>query len=346
MTDGAPAPAEGEVLSIYEAAERLGRPKEPAPTNSGDDVAAQRAPADPEPSGDDPEAAAATEPPGETTEADDAASEPPVDPPRHWRKAEKELFATLPRENQLALIENERARDREIQKGIQANTEREKALEAERQAAEKARQQYEAALPQITQLLAAQHQSEFADIKTLADAEKLLQANPSRYMKWELSQKKVAAAQAEASQLAQARQAEAAKWYDQFVRTEDARFIEAAPEYGDPAKAEKLQLAAVETLTEIGFSEDELTALMKGQRPLHARDHRVQLLVRDATRWRQAQKAAATAKARTVPPVTRPGTAPDKGAAKVQALQEAQKQLARTGRTEDAVALLRAKRAS
>lgn len=348
MTDGAsPAPAEGEVLSIYEAASLLGKRREEGPKETAGEDVAQRAPAAPEPSGDDPEAVETETSPDETAVAtDDAASEPPIDPPRTWPKAQKEIFATLPRETQLKLVEIESARDREIQKGLKANAEREKTLEAERQAIKAQQQQYETTLPQLAQLLSAQHASEFGDIKTLADAEAMLKKDPPRYMRWQLSQQKIAAARAEAQKLNASKQAEARKWFDSFVAEQDAKFLEAAPEYADPEKVQKLQAANIETLTEIGFSQAELEELMLGRKPLLARDHRVQLLVRDATKWRQAQKAAAAAKAKPTPPVTRPGVAPDKGASKVASLKEAQQKLARTGKAEDAVALLRAKRAS
>lgn len=342
MIDGAPAPAEGAELSIYQAAELVGKPR---PEDPGD-RAAPSAPAAREPSGDVPDYVEAETPPDETAEAtEDEAGEPPIDPPRSWKKAEKERFQTLPRETQQWLVENESVRDREIQRGLQANAERERALTAERQAAQQARQQYEAALPQITQLLTAQHASEFGDIRTMADAEQLLKVNPPRYMRWQLSVQKAEAARNEAAQMAQAQQAKASEWYEGFINEQDSRFLETNPDYADPVRAEKLQRAAVETLTDIGFARDELEALMMGRKPLHARDHRVQLLVHKAARWDQAQKAAANAKAKSTPPVTRPGTAPDKGGAKVAAFRDAQQKLARSGRPEDAVALLRAQRA-
>lgn len=355
MTDAATGAPEGEALSsIYKAAEQSGsvndavalmRAKREAPI-PGDD-AAQRAPAEQESAVD--EAADATPPDaeahGEAEGEIDPVGEPPIDPPRSWTKKDKETFNALPRETQQRLLDIDRARELEVRKGQNEVAEQRKAAEAAQKAAEQAKQQYEAALPQVAQLLATQHQSEFADIKTLADAEKLLKADPPRYMRWQLSQTKLAAAQGEAARQAQAQQAEAVKWYEGFVKAQDAKFIEAVPDYGDPVKAERLQKAAVETLTEIGFDEGELEDLMRGRKPLHARDHRVQLLVHKAAKWDQAQKAAATAKAKATPPVTRPGVAPDKGASKVAQVTEAQKQLARTGRVDDAVALLRAKRA-
>lgn len=358
MSDVAAAPAGGEALSsIYQAAAESGsekdavalmRAKREAPAPIPGDDAAQRAPAARE-SADDETADAAppdVEAQGETESDVDPVSEPPLDAPRSWPKKDRETFNALPRETQQRLLDIDRARELEVRKGQNEVAEQRKAAEAERQAAEKVKQQYETALPQIAQLISAQHASEFGDIKTLADAEKLLQTNPSRYMRWELSQKKAAAAQSEAQSMAQAKQAEAAKWYEGFVKEQDARFIEAVPDYADPVKSSRLQKAAVETLTDLGFSEGELQALMRGEKPLHARDHRVQLLVHKAAKWDAAQKARATAQAKPTPPVLRSGTAPDKGAAQAGRLVEAQKQLARTGSDKDAVALLRAKRAS
>jgi hypothetical protein len=47
---------------------------------------------------------------------------------------------------------------------------------------------------------------------------------------------------------------------------------------------------------------------------LSLRDHRIQLAILDAVKWRDAQQAKAKIAAVPKPPVQRPGTAPSKGA--------------------------------
>ena len=48
------------------------------------------------------------------------------------------------------------------------------------------------------------------------------------------------------------------------------------------------QEACLATLTGLGFAEAELAQSWQGQKDLSLRDHRVQLLIRDATLWREA----------------------------------------------------------
>jgi hypothetical protein len=70
----------------------------------------------------------------------------------------------------------------------------------------------------------------------------------------------------------------------------------------------------------------------------------VQLLIRDATLWREAQAKAKAATARPVPPVQRPGAAPSQGAASEAQIQALSKRLESTGSLRDAAALVRARR--
>ena len=67
-------------------------------------------------------------------------------------------------------------------------------------------------------------------------------------------------------------------------------------------------------------------ALWNGAKDLSLRDHRVQLLIRDATLWREAQ-AKAAAQAKPVPPVQRPGVAQPKGAAQHAQIENLAQQL-------------------
>jgi hypothetical protein len=81
-------------------------------------------------------------------------------------------------------------------------------------------------------------------------------------------------------------------------------------------------------------------------RPVSLRDHRVQLLIRDATLWRDAQAKAKAAATRPVPPVQRPGVSQPKGAAHEAQVQALTTKLEKTGSLKDAAALLRARRAA
>jgi phage terminase large subunit len=71
----------------------------------------------------------------------------------------------------------------------------------------------------------------------------------------------------------------------------------------------------------------------------------VQLLIRDATLWRDAQAKAKAAATRPVPPVQRPGVSQPKGAAQDAQIQHLTQKLEKTGNLKDAAALLKARRA-
>ena len=77
----------------------------------------------------------------------------------------------------------------------------------------------------------------------------------------------------------------------------------------DETKAAELQKQALAVLGDLGFDEAELIPLWNGHKELSLRDHRLQLLIRDATLWREAQAKARAAAVKPVPPVQRPGAA-------------------------------------
>ena len=228
----------------------------------------------------------------------------------------------------------------------QEATERAKALDAERGKVEQARQHYEAALPQLLATLQQQQAGEFADIRTIADVERLAREDQPRYMRWDLAQKKIAAVQQEmvAAQLRQG--AELQQRFAEFAHGQDRLLAEKVPDMADAKKAAELQNAALSVLKSTGFDEHELAASWRGEQGLSLRDHRVQLLILDATRWRDAQAKAKQVQAKPVPPVQRPGTAQGKGAAREAEIANLTTKLEKTGSLRDAAALLRARRAS
>ncbi len=290
------------------------------------------------------EDAAPEEAPGETEEVD-GAGEPPIDPPRSWPKAEKEVFKTLPRETQQKLVDIDKARDREIQKGLQSNAEREKALEAERKAITEARQQYERALPALSQQLQGELAAKFGDIKSPEDAIKLSRENPARFVQWQALVGQAQAAQQEQQRAQEAKRVEAENWFNKFTAEEDAKFLEAAPEFADPKKGDQLRKEAVSALQEVGFTEADITDLWEGRKPALFRDHRFQLLIRDVVRHRMAQRAVKTNQTQPQQSTVRAGIPPARGEAKAKAVQELSQKLSRTGRVDDAVALYRARKA-
>ncbi|HEY7246259.1 MAG TPA: hypothetical protein VH678_20490 [Xanthobacteraceae bacterium] len=272
-----------------------------------------------------------TQVPAETTTESQAEPEeihPPIEPPRSWNAGEKERFRSLPRETQAYLAEREQERDREIRRSQNQAAEKLKGLSVKEQAVEQARQQYEAALPQLLQLLQSQQAGEFANIKSIADVERLAREDWPSYLQWDVAQKKIAAVQQE-MQAAQQRQAQdRVQKFTEFAKREDDLFAERVPDMADPEKATKLQQQAISVLKDVGFTEAELAGSWNGDKDLSLRDHRMQLLIRDATLWREAQQKATQALKKPVPPVQRPGLTAVKNAGREAEIQNLNKQLA------------------
>jgi hypothetical protein len=314
-------------LSPREAARSLvdWRRKEAAQDNSQVESAPEATPA--QESGHEPDAAPQeAEAPGETQEADPAEL-PSIEPPRSWTKEAKERWQSLPRETQEYIAGREQEREREIRRSQNEAAEKLKGMSAREQQLEQARQQYEAALPALLQTLQQTRMGEFADIRSAEDVRRMAAEDPVRYIKWDAAQREIAAVTQEA-RAAQERQAlEQHGKFAEFAKRQDELFAEKAPEAADKDKAAKLQSAAVEALRELGFEDDELGKLWNGQASLSLRDHRLQLLIRDGVRYREAQEAAKKVVAKPLPPVQRPGAAQPKGAAQEAQIQTLSKQL-------------------
>jgi hypothetical protein len=283
--------------------------------------------------------------PGGTQANDQGADEAPsIDPPRSWTKEDKELFRNLPRETQERLAERERSREADFLRRQNEASERQKGLSAQQQEADKARAQYEQALPALLMDLASQHQGEFVDIKGIADIERLAREDWPRYVLWDAQQKKIAAIQQQVV-AAQARQAhELATRWTAFARDEDARFLDKAPEFSDVKVMAEATQRARELLEDLGFTESELGPLWHGQAAISLRDHRMQLLLRDGVKYREAQAKAKAALERPVPHVQRPGPAPARDADADEKVRTLNDRLTTSGNLRDAAALLVAQR--
>lgn len=286
--------------------------------------------------------------PGETPQAADREADPlpPIEPPRSWTKEDKELFKGLPRETQERLAIRERSREADFLRRQNDAAEHTKALSAKEQAAERMRVHYEGALPMLLQALQERQAGEFADIKSIADVEKMAREDWPRYALWDAQQKRIAGV-AQQAQAAQQRQAlERAMRWSNFAVEQDALFAEKAPELADHGAKHKAAQSATEMLKELGFSDAELGRMWSGQGEVSLRDHRMQLLLRDAVRYRDAQAAAKSAQHKPVPHVQRPGPAPARNADADGRVKDLTERLNRSGTLRDAAALLAAQRAA
>jgi hypothetical protein len=327
-------------------------PRSEAGTGSAPPAAPEpgkESPADPRiTSGDADNAASAdAQDPGERTEsADPAQDAPPIEPPRSWTKEDKELFAGLPRATQERLAERERSRESDFLRRQNEAAEKLKGLSAKEQAVEQARQHYEAALPQLLATLQSQQAGEFADIKSMADVERLAREDWPRYLLWDLQQKKIAEVGQQLLAAQHRQVVEKLAHFTDFAKRQDDLFKEKVPDMADEAKAAELQKRALAVLSDLGFDEAELAQSWNGQKDLSLRDHRVQLLIRDATLWREAQAKAKAAATKPVPPVQRPGAATARASTDEARVTHLTQRLEQTGSLKDAAALVRARRAA
>jgi hypothetical protein len=279
-----------------------------------------------------------------TAEAEPPANEAPIEPPRSWTKEARERFASLPRETQEYLAQREQERDRELRRAQNESASERAALETERARAQATRVQYENALPNVLANLHQQKLAEFADIRSPVDIERLAREDWPRYVQWDALQKRIASTTQE-QQAAALRQAqEQQQRLGEFMQREQVQLLEKIPELADPVQRTKLVGAAVEMLRDLGFSEQEVAGLYGGSHILNFHDHRLQLLVRDGVRFREAQKAARQASAKPVPPVQRPGVAQGKAAAQHAAVANLARRLDQTGSLKDAARLLAERR--
>jgi hypothetical protein len=272
------------------------------------------------------DAAPPEEAPGET-QADEPAEEPLIEPPRSWSRDEKERFRSLPRETQEYIAERETNRDHEIRRAQNEAADKLKALSVKEQEAEQRKQQYESALPQVLQVLQTQ-MGEFSDIKSMADAERLAREDKDRYLQWDLALKKFDAVKQELTAVNARQEQEKREKFDKFSIEEDGAFAKSAPEVKDPKAYQRLQQDALATLKELGFSDAEIGQGWSGVRDFSLRDHRLQLLIRDASMYRMAQQRAKEAVKKPVPKAQRPGTAVSAGAAQASHIKDLEQRLA------------------
>lgn len=321
-----PATGSNEPLSPRDAARSLSDARHKRDAELNKTVEAQTPAAEPEKLSIEDNAAPQVEAPGETVEAEPA--EPTIDPPRSWTKGEKERFATLPRETQEYIAEREQERERAIRHSQNEAAEKTRALTAKEQAAEQLRQQYEAKLPEIAQMLQSAQAANFSDVKSIADVERLAQEDPLRYLQWTAHQQKVAAVQREIHDVQERQTREwQAKW-DDFAQKADKEVAERIPELSDPVKRGRVQEGARTLLKDVGFSDDELSDSWNGRQGISLRDARMQEIINDARQWREAKtKSKQSLVAKPLPPVQRPGAAKAPGADKAAQIQAINDQL-------------------
>jgi hypothetical protein len=324
-----PAADTGTELSISQAAKALAsarhRPKEESAT-------VEQLDADPVEQGELAQANPES-PVVETAEGDEAIepAKPAIDPPKSWTKDLHEHWATLDPVLQERIVARDREDQAAIKRAFNEAADERKAVKAEREAAEKARQQYEAQLPALMQSLQDAQQSAFADIRTVDDVTRLANEDPFRYLQWQAHQTKLQAVNAELERAkGQQTQKQQSEWAE-HVQKENELAAELIPDLADKDKGPLLMKRAADRLAELGFKSDELNEYANGKQKLSIYDHRFQQLVADSLKLADIQKAPKAVAAKPVPPVQRPGTAKPQGSANSERIQTLTRQLNETG---------------
>ena len=264
---------------------------------------------------------------GETQEAEQDDS-PPIEPPRSWTKEAKDRWQSLPRETQEYLAEREQDRDRAVRQSQNEAAELKKGLTAKEQAVEQARQQYESALPIMLNELQGMMAGEFADIRSMADVQKLANEDWPRYVRWDAQQKQVAAVQQQITIASERQNQERAQKLNEFKARETEALHDKVPELRDEKKRVALTASIITTLKDTyGFTDNDLGELSSGARELPLYDHRLLMMAIDAHKYREAQKAQKQVTAKPLPQVQKPGVTQGRNAGRDQEIQNLSKQL-------------------
>jgi len=341
LTDETGAPAGGEAiavitpaadtgadLSISQAARALAqarhKPKEqPAPVEQP-----RAAPVE------QPELAQANAESPQGTTSEDQANEPAkpaIDPPKSWTKDLHEHWASLDPVLQERIVARDREDQAAIKRAFNEAADQRKAIAAEREAAEKARKEYEAKLPTLMQTL--QEAGPFGDIRSMADVEKLQQEDPFRFQAFQLHQWKLQAAQAEQTEVKSRQEQERQSKRAAYEAEQNAALIELVPEMADPKKANELRSRAVAMLVDdLGLKNDLLGRWMADDTGHEILSNAgIQKLIADGLKYRDIQSAPKAVAKPDLPPVQRPGTARPAGNAVSEQIQALTRKLDQTG---------------
>ncbi|TGN75959.1 hypothetical protein EOW77_0032345 [Bradyrhizobium yuanmingense] len=278
------------------------------------------------------DAAPPQEEPGDEVESEATDPEeealPPIEAPRSWTKEEKEAFKSWPREAQESIARVASTREAEFRRSQNEVATKEKALADRLQAAEQAKQQYEASVQDHLQALEREQRREFPDIKTWDDVKAMQAQDPLRYQAWDLHQKELALVSRQAAEVKERQEKEFADKWTEHVQKENELAARDIPELLDKEKGPALVKRAAERLQEIGFKPDELQQLSEGRASISIYDHRLQRLIHSDLRLSDIEKARAAAVRKPVPQVQRPGTARTSTPGVTQQIQALERQLA------------------
>ena len=212
----------------------------------------------------------------------------------------------------------------------QAVAELRKETEAERAQASEARKTLAEKITQLESFLSQ-------NLPSTEGLDALRQTDPAEYAAriadLTRQQQQLAAVQVERQRVLAEQAEEAAKQHSQYLAAERERLLEVIPEWtADPTKAQAELQALRAAGAAYGFSDAELDQVA---------DHRAILLLRDAMRYREGQKATQQVKPKIAKaPVLKPGTTGRVTAKPVTKQRQSNfERLKKTGRMDDAARL-------
>ena len=191
------------------------------------------------------------------------------------------------------------------------------AFEAPYQAAEQTRQAYSQAAAQIAETSIAGLFASFPELQGLNSQQlpialQLIERqNPQRRAEIDGHLNRTAAIVA-ASRQAQDQQAQIDhQRFQQWSKAQDKALEAKIPEIANDPEM-KVSRAALKSLKDVGYSEEELAAAWNGT-PFSMRDHRAQLLIWKAAQYDMAKAGVGRPEPKPLPAVQRPGIAPSAG---------------------------------
>ena len=143
---------------------------------------------------------------------------------------------------------------------------------------EKQRQDYSTKLSELNQMMSVAQQQLNAEINS-ADLEKLYEEDPTEAARIEHRLKKK---QEKLNQAMQKTQSEQKKQFDGFLQDQHRKLVQKMPEFSNHEKASQLKTSMKSTLNSYGFNDQEIAQVY---------DHRIVMLVNDAMKFRNMQKA-------------------------------------------------------
>lgn len=187
------------------------------------------------------------------------------------------------------------------------------AAATERAQAEQARRLYAQSLQAHLQAVRSEILTEFPEIKSEADLMALAGKDPPKFARALAALQKGDAIASGLAQVAQAQEHERRAQFQTWASQQDASFNDRHPELRDETAKRHARDLVLRHATAEGLTVDELARLWSGEGALSLRDARVQSMMLDAARYREAMAAARNATKANLPPVQRPGVAQPHG---------------------------------